>query len=64
MEWKEWIGKRIFLKLRDGSVYSGDVKDVDDSSPPLIFITIIDKFGNDVMVVHSEIIKFVEEERR
>ena len=63
MEWKEWNGKRIFLKLRDGGVYSGNVIDVDDSSKPIIFITIIDKFGDKVTVVNSEIVKIKEERR-
>ena len=61
MEWKDWIGKRIFVKLKTGSVYSGNVIDVDDKAVPIIFITIIDKFGNKVTFVQSEIIKIQEE---
>lgn len=61
MDWKEWIGKIVFVKLKGGGVYSGKVVDVDDSSKPLIFITLIDKFGKDVTFEHSEIIKIVEE---
>lgn len=63
IDWKEWKGKRIFIQLRSGAVYSGDVIDVDDSSKPLIFIKIKDKFGKDVIIIHSEIIKIVEENR-
>ncbi len=62
MEWKEWNGKRIFVKLRTGDVYSGNVIDVDDSSKPLIWITLIDKYNKKITIVHSEIIKIVEEE--
>jgi len=62
MEWKEWKGKRIFVKLKSGGVYTGNVIDVDESSKPLIFISIVDKFGKRVSIVHSEIIKIVEED--
>ena len=63
MEWKEWNGKRIFVKLRDGGVYSGKVIDIDEKSKPLIFISIIDKYGERVTIAHSEIIKIVEERK-
>lgn len=62
MEWKYWNGKRIFVQLRSGAVYSGKVIDVDDRSHPIIFFSMIDKFGNKVTFVHSEILKIVEEE--
>jgi len=61
MEWKEWIGKKVFVQLKKGGIYSGKVIDVDDSFNPLIFITIIDKFGEKVTFTHSEIIKIKEE---
>ncbi len=60
MDWKEWIGKTIFVQLKSGSVYSGKVIDVDGSND-LFFFTIIDKFGERVTFVHSEIIKIKEE---
>ena len=63
MEWKEWINKTIFVQLKSGGVYTGKVIEVDDSSPPLVFISIIDKFGEKVIFVHSEIIKIVEEKK-
>jgi hypothetical protein len=56
MEWKEWIGKRIFVQLRSGSIYSGKVIDVDGD-----FFTMIDKFGEKVVFVVNEIIKIKEE---
>lgn len=62
MEWTEWNGKSIFLRTKSGKVYSGKVISVDDSSKPLIFISIIDKFGNNVTIVHSEIIEIKEEQ--
>lgn len=61
MDWNDWNGKRIFVELRTGAIYSGDVVDVDISDGKLIWITIIDKFGEKVTFVHSEIIKIKEE---
>lgn len=61
MEWQEWNGKRIFIQLKSGSIYSGKVIDVDENSKPLIFISIIDKFGEKVTIAHSEIVKIKEE---
>ncbi len=61
MDWKEWNGKEIFVKLKSGAVYSGKIQDVDVSNSELIFITILDKFGTKVTFVHSEIIKIKEE---
>ncbi len=63
MEWKEWIGKHIFVQLKSGGKYTGEVVDVDINSPPLIFITMIDKFEEKVTFVVSEIIKIVEESK-
>jgi len=56
----EWIGlkdKQIFVKLRNGDVLNGMVMEVDDSVKPLIWITILDKFDQQVTIVHSEIVK-------
>jgi small nuclear ribonucleoprotein (snRNP)-like protein len=61
MEWKDWEGKRIFVQLKSGGVYSGKVIDVDESANPIVFITITDKYGEKVTFVQSEIIKIVEE---
>ncbi len=61
MEWMEWKGKHIFLRTKYGKVYSGKVLSVDEQSPQLIFISILDKFGNNVTIAHSEIIEIKEE---
>jgi len=63
MEWKDWIGKAIFVKLKSGSVYSGTVEEVSDMGNNLVFISIIDKYGKWVTFTTSEIIKIVEEGR-
>jgi len=61
MEWKSWNDKNVFVKLRTGAVYSGRIIDVDISSNELIWITLIDKNGERVTFVHSEILKMKEE---
>jgi hypothetical protein len=61
MDWKGLEGKQVFFKLRDGTVYNGDVIVVDERSAPIIFITFFDKFGSKVTIVNSEIVKISEE---
>ncbi len=59
MEWKDWIGKEVFIKLLDGSVFSkSKVIEIDDN-----FISIIDKFENPATISLSQIIKIVEDKR-
>lgn len=62
MEWTNWIGKRVFVKLKTGASYSGKIIDVDDSEKILVWFTMRDKFGDMVTFVHSEILKIKEEE--
>ena len=59
MNWKEWIGKRIFVKLLNGTVYSGIVLDVDES-----FFSIKDKFGQQVNFLISQIERIKEEDSK
>ena len=57
MEWKEWIGKKVFIKLIDGGIFSESlITDYDNG-----FISLIDKFKNSVKVNVSQISKIVEE---
>lgn len=56
MDWNSWIGKRIFVKLVDGAVYTGKVIDVDG-----VFFSIIDKFGENVYFRIENIQKIKEE---
>lgn len=62
MEWKEWNGKNVFVRTKHDRVYSGKVISVVDESP-MIWITIIDKFGDKVMFVNSEITQIKEEKK-
>ena len=54
--WKEYEGKKVFIQLKTGRFYSGTVIEIDESSLPIIFISIIDKFNNRVTLAQSEII--------
>ena len=57
MDWKELIGKRIFVVLKSGHIYNGTVVFADDN-----FITIIDKMQERVTINSSEI-KILKEVR-
>ena len=61
MDWNDWIGKRIFVQLKSGRVYTGNVLEIDDENRPIIFITILDKFKKRVTFAESEIVRRVEE---
>jgi ribosome maturation factor RimP len=62
--WNYWIGKKVYIVLKNKKYYQGKVIDVDESSPPLVWIIILDKFNNRVMFVHSEIEVLQEEEEK
>jgi len=58
INWNGYVDKKCFFKLRNGSLYTGLILNVDDSNPNgLIFIEINDKFDKRVIICSSEIIK-------
>jgi ribosome maturation factor RimP len=59
--WKFWIGKKVFIVLKNKRTYSGTVLDVEEKEF-FAWITINDKFDNRVSF-NSEEISIVEEER-
>lgn len=59
--WNRWEGKRVFLITRSGRNYTGNVISVDDLSPPLIFLTLKDKFDQIVTFSTFEILEIKEE---
>jgi hypothetical protein len=61
MEWKDWTGKKVFVQLKSGAVYSGVINEVSDVGEGYVFISMKDKFGKLVMFSVLEIIKLVEE---
>ena len=60
MDWKEWIGKRIFLRTKQNKVYSGVVKEIENNKETN-FLSLIDKFNDYVTIAISEIIEIKEE---
>jgi len=64
MEWKDWIGKKVFIKTKSGKIFSNSLIDsIDDSDKPIIFISLVDKYGQSAMVVSSEIL-VIQEDRK
>ena len=61
--WIEWLDKKVFIISKNSShPFQGKVIEVDEiSAPPLVWITIIDKYNKRVTFVHSEIVSIKEE---
>ena len=63
--WMGWVGKKVFVRLRSHQgrerIYSGVIKGIDETSKPLIFIHLLDKFGAKIILLHSEIVEIKEE---
>lgn len=57
---KEYEGKNVYVKLKDGRKYSGKVLNVENKGTYLI-ITLMDKFGFHVSFPDSSI-SFIEEQ--
>jgi len=60
--WKYYEGKKVFVILKNKRTYTGKVISIDISNPPLIWITLIDKFDNRIIFANSEIDVMEEEE--
>lgn len=60
--WKKWEGKKVFIILKNKRQYSGIVIEVEvNDNSPLIWITIKDKFGNNIGFSVEEI-ELIQEE--
>lgn len=57
MEWNNWIGKEVFIKMEDGTVFSHS-KVLNYENP---FISITDLFGSPVVININKIIRIREE---
>ena len=60
--WNNFIGKKVFVILKNKRSYSGVVEEVNDVGNGLIFLGLRDKFGQFLMFAVSEI-EVIEEER-
>ena len=57
MEWQEWIGRKVFIKLIDGTVFTfSTIVSFDEP-----FLTITDKFGKQVSINTNNISRMREE---
>jgi small nuclear ribonucleoprotein (snRNP)-like protein len=50
MDWNDWIGKRVYLVLKNNRVYTGTVLSSDEG-----FLKIKDKFNKEVVINVSDI---------
>lgn len=57
MEWKDWVGKKVFIKLNDSCIFS--YSNVLAYEEP--FLSITDKFGLPVVIDVRTIVKINEE---
>jgi len=63
--WEYWMGKKVFIILKNKRTYQGEVIEVETStSSPLIWIIITDKFERRVTFSVEEIDVIQEEERK
>jgi hypothetical protein len=59
-DWKDMMGKTIFVKLKSGYQYSGVVSEIADTGDGFIWVHIIDKFNKLVVFLTTEIVELVE----
>jgi len=57
MDWKEWEGKKVFIRTQHERVYSGIIKEINLDSLPVIWIVLIDKFNEIIQFSSSEIVE-------
>ena len=60
--WKQYEGKKIFLRTKYDRVYSGIVKDVSEVFEYSYFITLINMQGKFVTISTNDIVEIKEEE--
>jgi ribosome maturation factor RimP len=58
MDWSDWLGKHIFVRLKTGKVFSGEVIEIsDDDGINPVFIKIIDKFNEPVVFQANQVVE-------
>ena len=60
MDWKDLIGKNIFIKTESVGVYSGILNDIVEKYNRT-WLEITDKFGENISIRADQILKLVEE---
>ena len=61
--WNYYVKKKVFLILKNHRQYSGIIDSVENVGNGLLFINLIDKFGNKIMFLSGEV-EVVQEERK
>ena len=60
--WKQYVGKKVFIILKNGRQYAGKIINVDDVGNGLVFISMNDIKGHLVTFTSGEI-EMIQEER-
>jgi len=60
--WNNYVGKKVFLILKNKRRYEGTVLDIDNSNPLLIWMVLIDKLNHRITFLIDEIEMIQEEE--
>ena len=60
LDWKGMVGKLIFVKLKSGYQYSGNISEVFDSGDGFLWIHLIDKYGKLVVFLPMEVVELTE----
>lgn len=59
MIWEEWVGKRIYIVLKSGRIYTGQIISYADE-----WFHILDKFGKNISLQTSQIEVIQEDLKR
>lgn len=66
MDWYDWIGKKIFVKLKSGNFFNAVIDNVtylgkDENDVDMFFISATDKFGMCVAFTNTDIMLIKQE---
>jgi len=60
--WNNYVGKKVFLILKNKRRYEGTVLNIDNSNPLLIWMILLDKLNHRITFLIDEIEMIQEEE--
>jgi len=60
--WNNYVGKKVFLILKNKRRYEGNVLEIDNSNPLLIWMVLLDKLNHKITFLINEIELIQEEE--
>lgn len=59
--WNKYVGKKVFLRTKHDRVYSGKIISIDEDDN-IFYISLIDIKGNNITLIHSDIVEIKEEQ--